>query len=46
MGTLRPRRSSSLWMATAETHLDSPPSLAVVTDTRAIKSVAPWMQTP
>ena len=46
MRTLRPRRSSSLWMAIADTHLDSPPSLEAVTDTRAIRSVAPWIQTP
>ena len=40
--TLRPLRSSSLWMAMADTHLLSPPSGAAVTDTSAMRSVAPW----
>lgn len=37
-----PLRSSSLWMAMADTHLLSPPSGAAVTDSSAIRSVAPW----
>ena len=40
--TLRPRLSSSLWMARPDTHLDSPPDLAVVRLSRAMRSVAPW----
>ena len=39
--TLRPLRSSSLWMATADTHFDAPPDLALFTLSSAIKSVAP-----
>lgn len=42
--TWRPRRSSSLWMATADTHLLSPPPGAAVMDSRAMRLVAPWSE--
>lgn len=40
--TLRPRRNSSLWTATALTSLLSPPDLALLMLRRAVRSVAPW----
>lgn len=40
--TWRPLRSSSLWIATADTHLETPPCLALLMLNIAIRSVAPW----
>lgn len=40
--TLRPLRSSSLWMAMPDTHLEAPPFLALARERRASRSVAPW----